>query len=121
MVNEDNCPNCDHSFDKPVNDIWKDPHVKAALKEGRPAEDIAVLSCPKCGRWGYYNQGSGFWCRFCKEGFYVCTEDEEPPVGRQYLYIDGFMSLADTVTFTTDGYDNWTPPAKPEPIIEDSE
>lgn len=95
---------------EPVNDIWKDPNVKAALKDGRPAEDIAVLSCPRCGRWGYYNQGSHFWCRFCKQGWHCCTEGEEPPCDRQYLYLDGFTSLADTVTVTTEGYDNMTLP-----------
>lgn len=93
-----------------MSDIWKDPNVKAALKEGRPAEDIAVLSCPKCGQWGYYNQGSSFWCRHCKQGWYCCSEGEEPPPDRQSLYLDGFTSLADTVTVTTDGYDNETLP-----------
>lgn len=89
-------------------DIWKDPNVKAALKDGRPAEDIAVLSCPKCGRWGYYNQGSHFYCRHCKQGWYCCSGEEEPPPFRQYLYLEGSTSLADTVTVTTEGYDNET-------------
>jgi hypothetical protein len=96
--------------DEPINDIWKDPNVQAALKDGRPAEDIAVLSCPKCSRWGYYNQGSHFWCRFCKQGWHCVTEGEEAPDDRQYMYLDGFTSLADTVTVTTDGYDNMTLP-----------
>lgn len=95
------------------NDIWKDPQVKAALKDGRSAEDIAVLSCPKCGRWNYYNQGSNYWCRFCKEGWYCCTEGEEPPGDRQYLYLDGFQTLADTVTEPTDEYHNQTQPKTP--------
>lgn len=107
---EVHCPNCDHRLDEPINDIWKDPNVKAALKDGRAAEDIAVLSCPKCSRWGYYNQGSHFWCRFCEEGWHCCTEGEEPPSDRQCLFLDGFTSLADTVTVTTDGYDNETLP-----------
>lgn len=97
-------------LDEPINDIWKDSNVKAALKDGRPAEDIAVLSCPKCGRWGYYNQGSHFWCRFCKQGWYCCTEGEEPPPDRQYIYLDEHRTLADTVTVTTEGYDNETLP-----------
>ena len=91
-----------------MSDIWKDPNVQAALKSGRPADDIAVLRCPKCDEFGYYNQGSHFWCRFCKEGWYCCSEDEDPPADRQYLYLDGFVSLADTVTETTDGYENRT-------------
>ena len=77
--------------------IWQDPSVKAALKDGRLADDIAVLQCPKCHQWGYYNQGSHFYCRACKEGWYVCSENEEPPSDRQYLVLDGFTSLADTV------------------------
>lgn len=77
-------------------DIWKDTNVVAALKE-RSADDIAVLSCPKCGRWGYYNQGSHFWCQFCKQGWYCCSEGEEPPVDRPYMYLDEFTTLADTV------------------------
>lgn len=89
------------------NDIWRDVNVKARLKEGIPAEDIGVLSCPKCGRWGYYNQGSSFWCRFCDQSFYCCSEDEEPP-DRPYVMLDGFTSLADTVTDPTDGYYNET-------------
>lgn len=78
-------------------DIWKDPNVKAALKEGRPAEDIAVLTCPKCREWGYYNQESHFSCRYCKCGFYYCSEGEDPPDDRPYLILDGFTTLADTV------------------------
>lgn len=58
-------------------DIWKDPAVKLALKEGRRANDIAVLDCPKCGMWGYYNQGSSFSCRFCDQTWRI-TEDMEP-------------------------------------------
>lgn len=105
---EVHCPNCDHPLDEPINDIWKDSNVKAALKDGRSADDIAVLSCPKCGRWGYYNQGSHFWCRFCKQDWYCCSENEPPPADRQWLRLDEFTTLADTVTVTTDGYDNET-------------
>jgi len=89
------------------NDIWKDPNVKAALKSGRSTDDIMVIACPKCSRYGYYNQGSTFWCRFCKEGWYCCSEDEAPPLDRQYLYLDP-ITLADTVTDTTEGYYNET-------------
>lgn len=91
-----------------MSDIWKDANVKAALKEGRPAEDIAVLRCPKCDEWNFYNQGSYFWCRHCEQEWYCCSEGEEPPDDRQYLFLDGFTTLADTVTETTDGYDNRT-------------
>lgn len=77
--------------------IWKDPAVKAALKEGRTPDDIAVLSCPKCDAWGYYNQGSHFYCRHCRKGWYCCSEGEEPPDDRPYLFLDGHTTLADTV------------------------
>lgn len=82
---------------KPVNDIWKDPEVKCALKDGRTADDIRVLSCPKCSRWGYYNEGSSFYCRFCKCSWRISSEIAQESI-----------SLSDTVTVTTDGYDNRT-------------
>lgn len=84
---------------KTNEDIWKDRNVKSALKSGRDASDIAVLSCPQCGRWGYYNEGSHFTCRFCKQSWYVCSEDEEPPADRPYMFVDGFTTLADTVDY----------------------
>lgn len=80
-----------------TNDIWKSREVKEALKEGRPPSDIAVLTCPRCGRWGYYNQGSHFYCRFCQRGWYCCSEGEDSPDDRPYLYLDGFTTLEDTV------------------------
>lgn len=98
-------------MNEPVNDIWKDPNVKARLKQGDLPSEIAVLACPKCDRWGYYNEGSHFWCRFCKASWHCCTEGEEPPTDRQYLILDGFTSLDDTVTDTTEGYENETRPA----------
>lgn len=93
---------------EPVNDIWKDPQVQEALKNGRGADDIAVLSCPKCNRWGYYNEGSHFSCRFCDRSWYVCSEDQVPRPGLDMTLDDGHTTLADTVTETTDGYDNHT-------------
>lgn len=104
------CPNCGHAVAEPINDIWKDPNVMAALKDGRDANDIAVVACPKCGKWGYYNQGSHFSCRFCNRTWSVLTEDEDNPYGGGGMYLDGHTTLADTVTETTDGYDNRTLP-----------
>lgn len=80
-----------------MSDIWKDSMVKAALKDGRSADDIAVLSCPKCGAWGYWNEGSHFSCRLCKKTWHVTTE-----------MADDHIKLSDTVTVTNDGYDNQT-------------
>lgn len=105
------CPNCGHDLNEPINDIWKDPNVQAALKEGRPVEDIAVLRCPKCSRWNYYNQGSSYWCRFCQDDW-VCLSEGESHHGRKnFIRLDeeGFTSLADTITEVTEGYDNRTP------------
>ena len=82
---------------KPVNDIWKDPMVKEALKDGRSADDIRVIACPKCSRWGYWNEGSDFSCRFCNRIWYTTSEMAQDSI-----------TLADTVTVTTDGYDNET-------------
>jgi hypothetical protein len=82
---------------KPVNDIWKDPMVQESLKDGRTPNDIAVMSCPKCGRYGYYNEGSHFSCRFCKKHWHVTSE-----------MADEAIRLDDTVTETTEGYDNET-------------
>lgn len=82
---------------EPVNDIWKDPGVTEALTDGRSADDIRVMDCPKCSRWGYYNEGSHFSCRFCNRTWHVTTEMAQDSI-----------TLADTVTVTTDGYDNET-------------
>lgn len=81
----------------PINDIWKDPNVSEALKDGRSADDIMVIRCPECNRLGYYNQGQVFSCRFgC--GSWYCNE--------LFLERNEPVTLADTVTEVTDGYDN---------------
>jgi hypothetical protein len=90
------------------NDIWKDPQVQEALRDGRHTHDICCLRCPKCDRLGYYNQGSTFSCRFCDLSWYVLSEDEEPIRGRPCMSAEEMVSLADTVTDCTDGYDNHT-------------
>lgn len=87
--------------------FWKDPQVMEALKDGRSADDIAVVRCPECDRWGYYNEGSHFSCRFCNRSWYVCGEDQVSRHGLD-MTIDGHTSLADTLTETTDGYHNQT-------------
>ena len=79
--------------------IWKDPRVNDALKDGRQPDDIAVLECPQCGKFGYYNQGSHFSCLGCDMDFYVCSESEEAP-DRPFVRVDDFRTLAD---ITDDG------------------
>jgi len=108
LIPKGKCCECSNEI---PNDIWKDSNVMSALKEGRSADDIMVIRCPKCDRFNYYNQGSSYWCKFCKQGWVCLSEGEEPPVGRQYLYLDGMESpvtLADTLTETTEGYHNET-------------
>lgn len=80
-----------------MSDIWKDPNVKDALKEGRTADDIAVLECPKCNEWGYYNEGSHFYCRKCRRGYDVLSEDEEPPPHGWWIRSSEAITLAETV------------------------
>lgn len=80
-----------------MSDIWKDPNVKAALKDGRQPEDIAILDCPQCGEAGYYNQGTWFVCRFCDQSFYCCSEDEEAPAAALCVWLNDVRTLADNV------------------------
>lgn len=80
------------------HDIWKNPDVKAALKEGRFADDIWILECSKCNEWMYYNQGSHFYCRKCKRGYDVLSEDEEAPSHGWWIRASEAITLADTVT-----------------------
>jgi len=51
------------------------PGVIEALREGRYPDDIMLLECRKCGRLGYYNQGSGFGCHNCGASYAVSEED----------------------------------------------
>lgn len=76
-------------------DIWKDPSVKEALKEGRLACDICVLRCRVCDELGYYNEGTSFSCRFCDTTFLIGEDDD-------------VIRLDDTVTECGDGYHNRT-------------
>ena len=77
-------------------DIWKDPRVVNALKEGRFADGIAILECPECARWGYYNESSHFTCLFCDKNFYVLSEGESREVV-PCVQADTVISLADTM------------------------
>ena len=77
-------------------DIWKDPRVVDALKDGRSADDIMILDCPKCGRWGYYNEGSHFTCLLCDQNFYVLSDGERRE-GVPCVQADSAITLADTL------------------------
>jgi hypothetical protein len=94
-----------------MSDIWKDPEIKRALKSGRSPDDIAVLACPMCGHYGYYNEGSHFYCRHCRVEFYCSGEDEVPRGWRPCVQANEAITLADTITDVTDGYENETRPA----------
>lgn len=88
---------------------WTDPNVVAALKNGRPPSDIALLSCPRCGVLGYYNEGSHFSCRACGSGFAVLSEGEshDGPA----LHTDGVITLDDFASAAPEGYEANDEPA----------
>lgn len=46
---------------QPPRSPREDPNVRDALLE-RPASDIALILCPRCLSYGYYNEGSHFSC-----------------------------------------------------------
>jgi hypothetical protein len=50
---------------RPRRSPWEDPNVKEALKDRAP-DDIALLCCPRCDTYGYYNEGSHFTCGACR-------------------------------------------------------
>lgn len=90
-------------------DIWKDPQVKGALKDGRQTWDIAVCRCPECRQLGYYNEGSSFSCRFCDLTYLVIDPEDMPrPEGCRTVSTEEVCRLDDTVTECTDGYHNKT-------------
>lgn len=78
-------------------DIWKDPRVVDALEDGRSADDIMILNCPKCARFGYYNQGSHFTCLFCDKTFDVLSEGEWAMPGVPTVQADSAVTLIDTL------------------------
>lgn len=78
-----------------VCDIWKSRSIVDALKE-RPADDIWVMDCPRCGVTSYYNQGSHFSCRACRRTYYCLSEGEESD-GRLCVYCDDARTLTDTL------------------------
>lgn len=84
-----------------MSDIWKDPRVVEALKE-RSADDIAVLECPYCRHYGYYNEGSHFTCIPCNKTFFVASEDEEYHHTIPMIRLLARTTLADTADFGQD-------------------
>ena len=58
-----------------MSDWEDDPMVAEALKT-REARDVALLACPDCDRYSYYNQGASFYCRFCDRGYMAMTHQE---------------------------------------------
>lgn len=80
-----------------VPSIWEDENVKQALANGRGPGDISLLSCPDCGVLSYYNQGSHFTCRACEGGWFIATEDEDPPVDQPYILAPELLTLDDQI------------------------
>jgi len=78
-------------------DIWKDPRLIDALKDGRNANDIMLLRCPLCLRFGYYNEGSHFTCLFCDVDFYALSEDERTIPGIPCVQAEEAVRIADTI------------------------
>jgi len=77
--------------------VWKDPNVRRALKN-RPASEVSVLNCPRCGELSYYNDGSYFTCRVCGTSFYCRTEDDPIPMGPSILLDDyGIITMQDVI------------------------
>ena len=85
-----------------MNSVWNDPMVQEALKE-RSADDIAILSCPRCGKDVYYNEGSHFSCSACEIDFYVLGEGEEAPDGLLCVNSCETRTLSDCVDSCDDG------------------
>lgn len=52
-----------------------DVNVLAALREGRHADDIALVECGDCGVYSYYNEGSHATCRRCGRVLIDATDD----------------------------------------------
>jgi hypothetical protein len=96
------------SHDKPS--VWDDPDIKAALAEGREPGDIAVLNCPDCGRIGYYNEGSHFYCRHCDKGFRVLVQEEmheldDPDCNRSaVIVLEETLTLQDVIDAECEDY-----------------
>lgn len=72
-----------------------DPRVKERLAEGLAPEQIALLTCPKCGHDRYYNEGSHFTCDLCDLTWVCVAEGEDIPTDQPYMLVDDVMSLAD--------------------------
>src|ERR1041385_6005446 len=78
--------------------VWSDPRVNEAFKDGRGPDDISVLRCPACLAYSYYNDGSHFTCHRCDAGYTCITEDEEPPVDRPYIILDEVLNMDDVIS-----------------------
>lgn len=52
-----------------------DPDVIERLREGRSADDIYLIQCPRCGSHSYYNQGSHCGCKACDQDLSDLTDE----------------------------------------------
>jgi hypothetical protein len=75
--------------------IWDSTGVKEALADGRPPDDIRLLRCPECQRWGFWNEGSHFSCEYCLKTWLCFNQDEKPDADMPWIRCDEVVTLAD--------------------------
>jgi hypothetical protein len=51
-----------------IHDWHKSPLIRAALRDGRSAEDIGLVTCDRCGSISYCHRGSPCTCEWCGAG-----------------------------------------------------
>jgi hypothetical protein len=52
-----------------MSNPYDDPNVRQAIADGRQPSEISLIACPRCGVYGYYNDGSHWTCRDEKCGY----------------------------------------------------
>jgi ribosomal protein L37E len=67
-----------------------DPNVVEALRQGRDANDIMVITCSDCGWVSYYNEGSHCGCRHCGRDLMPKIENDECSSLADYWYYEPY-------------------------------
>jgi hypothetical protein len=68
------------------------PLIRAAVRDGRQPDDIAVVACDRCGSISYCNQGSHCACEWCAASLDHLTD---PDAGEVITLADHIDALAD--------------------------